>query len=300
MNRSFFILEQARLGEKKIHPVLVPVIALLFFFIGGMGVFFLSLFPVPSTLFMNCVLIHLKLTFSFGGTTLFVFAWVYLVEKRPVSTIGFTRKGALKKYIAGWIWGFSLISLPVLFLVITGFLTLDLGKINLSLILILLISFISFAVQGAAEEIVVRGWLLPVMAVRSPLWVAVVTSLLFFAVMHLLNNDITILSFFNIMLFGLFAIGHVLNEGSLWGICAIHSVWNWAQGSVYGFAISGQRLTEPLLKPTVHGPDLIHGGPFGIEGSIFTSIVLGIASWLVWRKALKAPKKSTTFPGHVA
>ncbi len=291
MSQSFFILEQAQSGEKKIHPVLVPVIALLFFFIGGMGVFFLTPFPAPSTPFMKSIMMHLKLIFSFGSTTLFVFAWVYLVEKRPISSIGFTRKAAIKKYFTGWFQGLWLISLPVLFLLITGFLTLNVGKVNLSLILLLLISFVSFSIQGAAEEIVVRGWLLPVMAVRSPLWIAVVSSLLFFAAMHLLNNDITLLSFFNIMLFGLFAVGHVLNEGSLWGICAIHSVWNWAQGSIYGFAISGQRLTEPLFKPTAYGSSLIHGGPFGIEGSIFTSVVLGIASWLVWRKALKTPKR---------
>lgn len=234
---------------------------------------------------------HLSLIFSFGGTALFGIAWVCLVEKRPVSSIGFTRNRALKKYFAGLLWGLWLISLPVIFLIITGFLTLELGRVDLPLMIILFISFISFAIQGAAEEIVVRGWLLPVMAVRSPLWIAVVVSLLFFAAMHLLNNEITLLSFFNIMLFGLFAVGHVLNTGSLWGICAIHSVWNWAQGSIYGFAISGQYLTEPLFKPTAYGSDLIHGGLFGIEGSIFTSVVLGSASWLVWRKALKAPKK---------
>lgn len=291
MNQSFFILEQAHLGEKKIHPVLAPVIALLFFFVGGMGVFFLSPFPTPSTSFMKSIMNHLSLIFSFGGTALFGIAWVCLVEKRPVSSIGFTRNRALKKYFAGLLWGLWLISLPVIFLIITGFLTLELGRVDLPLMIILFISFISFAIQGAAEEIVVRGWLLPVMAVRSPLWIAVVVSLLFFAAMHLLNNEITLLSFFNIMLFGLFAVGHVLNTGSLWGICAIHSVWNWAQGSIYGFAISGQYLTEPLFKPTAYGSDLIHGGLFGIEGSIFTSVVLGSASWLVWRKALKAPKK---------
>ncbi|MGA8942818.1 MAG: type II CAAX endopeptidase family protein [Thermoactinomyces sp.] len=293
MNQSFLIVEQAHLGEKKIHPVLAPVIALLFFFVGGMGVFFLSPFPAPTLPFMKSIMFYLNLIFSFGGTTLFVFAWVRLVEKRPVSSLGFAWKGALKKYVAGWLWGLGLVSLPVIFMLMTGLLTLNPGELDLFLILILFVSFLSFAVQGAAEEIVVRGWLLPVMAARSPLWIAVSVSMLFFAALHLLNNEITLLSFFNIMLFGLFAVGHVLNEGSLWGICAIHSVWNWAQGSIYGFAISGLRLTDSFLKPIVHGPDLIHGGPFGIEGSIFTSIVLGTASWLVWRKALKASKKSS-------
>ena len=290
-HQTFTMLEQADFGEKKIHPVLAPIIAFLFFFFGGLGIFFLILFPLPASPLMKSFWFHLELIVSFGGTALFTLAWVRFVEKRPVFTIGFTKKGACKKYITGWAWGFLLISTPVFILWITGFLSLQITEVHPSLILTLLLSMITFVIQGATEEIVVRGWLFPVMAVRTSFWVAVITSFLFFAAMHLLNDGINFLSFLNITLFGLFAVGHVLNEGSIWGICAIHSVWNWAQGSIYGFAVSGQNLTLPLFQPTTHGPEWFHGGSFGIEGSILTSVILGAASLLVWRKAFAKSQK---------
>ncbi|MBH8582510.1 CPBP family intramembrane glutamic endopeptidase [Thermoactinomyces sp. CICC 10735] len=282
--QTFTLLKLAATGERKIHPVLAPVIAFSFLFFGGLGIFFLILFPPPVSPLMQSVWFHLELIVSFSGTALFTFAWVRLVEKRPVSSIGFTKERAFKKYITGWMWGFLLISSPVFLLWITGSLTFEITKIHLPALLILLLSMITFIIQGATEEIVVRGWLFPVMAMRAPFWIAVGTSFLFFAAMHLLNDGINVISFLNISLFGLFAVGHVLNEGSLWGICAIHSVWNWAQGSVYGLAVSGQSLSFPLLHATTHGPEWFHGGPFGIEGSILTSVILGAASWVVWRK----------------
>ena len=69
------------------------------------------------------------------------------------------------------------------------------------------------------------------------------------------------------------------------GICAWHSIWNWAQYNVYGFAVSGMTIySTPLFKPATNGPEFLHGGSFGIEGSIITTIMLTIASIVLWRK----------------
>ena len=101
----------------------------------------------------------------------------------------------------------------------------------------------------ATEEIIVRGWLFPVLSVRSRIWVGIIVTSFLFGFLHLLNPGITILSISNIILVGVFATLYVLKEDGLWGICAWHSIWNWAQYNVYGFAVSGTTVySTPILS----------------------------------------------------
>lgn len=65
--------------------------------------------------------------------------------------------------------------------------------------------FSCFLIQGATEEIVVRGWLFPVLSVRSRIWIGIVVTSFLFGFLHLLNPGITILSISNIILVGVFA-----------------------------------------------------------------------------------------------
>ena len=107
--------------------------------------------------------------------------------------------------------------------------------------------FSCFLIQGATEEIVVRGWLFPVLSVRSRIWVGiVVTSFIWFS------------SFTKSRYYNPFNIEYniswcvcsfyVLKDSSLWGICAWHSIWNWAQYNVFGFAVSGMEMySTPIL-----------------------------------------------------
>lgn len=145
--------------------------------------------------------------------------------------------------------------------------------------------FNCFLIQGATEEIIVRGWLFPVISVRSRIWVGIIVTSFLFGFLHLLNPGITILSISNIILVGVFAAFYVLKDSSLWGICAWHSIWNWAQYNVYGFAVSGMTIySTPLFKPVTNGSEVLHGGSFGIEGSIITTIMLSIASIVLWKQ----------------
>ncbi|COT19074.1 CAAX amino terminal protease family protein [Streptococcus pneumoniae] len=157
-------------------------------------------------------------------------------------------------------------------------------------------SLVAFLIQGATEEIVVRGWLFPVLSVRSRIWIGIVVTSFLFGFLHLLNPGITILSISNIILVGVFAAFYVLKDSSLWGICAWHSIWNWAQYNVFGFAVSGMTMySTPLFKPVTTGSEFLHGGSFGIEGSIITTIMLTIASIVLWRKLWGRKAKQRNF-----
>lgn len=181
--------------------------------------------------------------------------------------------------------GCIFISIPVILLILTGNVKLQMQEITMTVIFGIVGSLVAFLIQGATEEIVVRGWLFPVLSVRSRIWIGIVVTSFLFGFLHLLNPGITILSISNIILVGIFAAFYVLKDSSLWGICAWHSIWNWAQYNVYGFAVSGMTIySTPLFKPVKNGNEVLHGGSFGIEGSIITTIMLSIASIVLWRQ----------------
>lgn len=104
-----------------------------------------------------------------------------------------------------------------------------------------------------------------------------------FGIVHGLNPGLTPLAMVNLILFGLFASLYVILFDDIWGACAIHSVWNFMQGNIYGISVSGSGQSESVFSTnhqSSHG--FLTGGSFGIEGSIFTTIVLLIASAIVF------------------
>lgn len=55
----------------------------------------------------------------------------------------------------------------------------------------------------------------------------------------------------------------------------IHFAWNWVQGPLLGFAVSGTGGSGGWLKPVLHDrPDWLTGGVFGLEASLPGTLVL--------------------------
>jgi membrane protease YdiL (CAAX protease family) len=116
---------------------------------------------------------------------------------------------------------------------------------------------------------------MPILSIHWRPAIGVIFSALFFSALHLLNPNITLISVLNLFLFGLFAALYALWEGGLWGVFAIHSIWNWAQGNVFGLSVSGLYLQSSVLfNLTETGPDWITGGYFGPEGGIIVTLIL--------------------------
>ena len=132
-----------------------------------------------------------------------------------------------------------------------------------------------FILQGTAEELVTRAWLIPQLAKRTNLKVAIVISSSLFTLLHLGNSGITPLSAMNLFLFGIAMALYLLKTDTIWGIGGIHGAWNFAQGNLFGILVSGQQSGTSIMEFTPQGnQDWLSGGSFGIEGSIMTSLVL--------------------------
>lgn len=278
------------------HPVFAVILAIIFLTLGELFMLFMLFLPKVETIFMKGIYDNVRMVLTFGGAIFILFIWVRFVEKRPFSSIGFWKEKWMRKYLKGALIGFVFISTPVILLLLLGSVKLQVQHITSTVIVGIVGSLVAFLIQGATEEIIVRGWLFPVLSVRSRIWVGIVVTSFLFGFLHLLNPGITILSISNIILVGVFAAFYVLKDSSLWGICAWHSIWNWAQYNVYGFAVSGMTIySTPLFKPATNGPEFLHGGSFGIEGSIITTIMLTIASIVLWRKLWGRKAKQRNF-----
>ena len=226
---------------------------------------------------------------AFGLVYVFVGLWAWLFEKRPFWTLGYERQGAFGKYGRGFLLGALMFAAAVGILMAAGAMVPEDGdpaKQGIAAIPGVLIIVLGWIVQGGAEEILTRGWMLPVIGARYRPWIGIAVSSLFFAALHGLNNGLSVLALINLALFGLFAALYALREGSLWGISALHSAWNWVQGNFFGLDVSGMQAGGSLWNLKTQGPDWLTGGAFGPEGgaAVSTVLVIGIVLLLVWRR----------------
>lgn len=230
----------------------------------------------------------LLLSLAFGGLILLVWLWVRLYERRGFATLGFERGAALRQYGRGLALGFLAFAAAVGLLALFGYVApeaSDPGRVGLAALAAVLLILPGWLVQGAAEEVLTRGWMLPALAARYRPWIGIAVSSLFFAAAHGLNPNLTPLALINLVLYGLFAALYALREGSLWGIAAFHAVWNWAQGNLFGLQVSGAALGGGMLFDLMEtGPDWFTGGAFGPEGGLAVTAVLlaGTAIILAW------------------
>ena len=145
-----------------------------------------------------------------------------------------------------------------------------------------------FLVQGPAEEIMFRGYLLPVLSARGNTTLGIVVSSLLFGLLHVLNPNLGPLPMLNLTLAGVMFAMYALVEEGLWGMFGLHSAWNWVQGNVLGMAVSGMEFGPSLFKLSESGPDWLTGGAFGPEGSLVVTLALAATSamlgWRLWRR----------------
>ena len=107
---------------------------------------------------------------------------------------------------------------------------------------------------------------------------AISVSAVTFGCAHLANPGVTPLALINLILFGVFAALYMIYFDDIWGVCGIHSLWNFSQGNIYGISVSGTSKSESFFRTYPKASNAaLTGGKFGIEGSIFTTIVLAAA-----------------------
>lgn len=221
-----------------------------------------------------------------------VLVYCLKMERRSAFSLGFYKKNAVGEYFCGLGIGLAMFGTVVVIMLLSGEATNFRFNASVSPFTVLLF-FAGFVIQGASEEILVRSYFMISAAVSKGLLPAILVSSAAFALLHLGNPGISLLAIFNLFLFGVFAGLYFLRRGSIWGIAAIHTIWNFAQGNLFGCKVSGLAIQESVFLCDITGKgQLFSGGAFGPEGGAGVTIVLtlGIVALLFLKnKEISAP-----------
>lgn len=260
-------------GKKYGWPLVVELLAFVaVFIVASLAQTFLIIPGMMVAKTMDGLLVA-SLFATIGGT-LVAILFCRLFQKRKPSTLGFTKKKWFSEYLWGLLIGAVIFSLAIILCVVTGALKFNGFSEGFNIGMFVLF-FLGFLIQGMEEEVLCRGYLMVSIARRSSLPVAIIANALFFAALHLGNDGISVLAFINLTLFGIFASVMFVRRGSIWMVGAVHSIWNFVQGNVFGIKVSGMDLECRLLEAEIsEGLTFINGGAFGLEGGIAVTIVL--------------------------
>jgi hypothetical protein len=135
------------------------------------------------------------------------------------------------------------------------------------------------------EELLTRGYWLQNLSAGLSQSLGVLLSSAVFALAHWFNPNLNWQALLGLFLAGLFLAYGYLRTRQLWLPIGLHLGWNFFEGTLFGFPVSGQYQYQ-LIRQTVTGPDLITGGSFGPEAGLvlLPVLVLGAAGIYYYTK----------------
>ena len=134
-----------------------------------------------------------------------------------------------------------------------------------------------FFTVAVCEEVIFRGILFRMIDRQFNSVAAYIVSALVFGAVHLANPGATWWAALAIAIeAGILLSAAYKYSGNLWMPIGIHWAWNYTQGNILGFAVSGGNAGESLFIPEISGPDILTGGAFGAEASII-AVIFGAA-----------------------
>lgn len=221
------------------------------------------------------------------------------MDRRPFKDFGFHFDGGwcLDLFFglllgAALMTGIFLVELALGWVTVTG--SFRSSSPNIPFAFAILLPLAAFVLVGIYEELFSRGYQLrnmaeslnyPGLGPRGAVLAAWGFSSLLFGILHALNPNADVVSTLNITLAGLMlGAGYVLT-GELAVPIGLHIAWNFFQGSVFGFPVSG--LNPPggtFVLTEQAGPGVWTGGLFGPEGGLLVTIatLAGILLTALW------------------
>ncbi|GAB3380256.1 lysostaphin resistance A-like protein [Lysobacter fragariae] len=155
----------------------------------------------------------------------------------------------------------------------------------------------TFVFVALFEELLFRGFLFQRLVDGAGVWVAQFALALLFALAHWGNPDmhgaIKVWATIDIALAALMLGMAYLRTRSLALPIGLHLGWNWMQGHVLGFDVSGVDLPGWVLPRLQDRPDWMTGGAFGPESTVFAVVIDFAVLVLLWKWKGTAPAGRT-------
>jgi uncharacterized protein len=143
--------------------------------------------------------------------------------------------------------------------------------------------------SGVVEEILIRLIIFRLLWRATAVWPALIITALLFGGLHLANPDATLFAALCLVAGEGIGAGLYLLTGRIWMSIGMHAGWNFAQGWLFGAAVSGLDTFPggPLQTQPVAGVnEVLSGGGFGPESSmpalclsLLASTIFLFAAW---------------------
>jgi len=223
---------------------------------------------------------------SLAATCLAVWLARRFVDRRSFASLGFQggRQAGLD-LLAGFVIAGLLMGLIYLVEYAAGWLQpsgaawQDTPPLEIGLALAFMLS--AFLAVGFEEELLFRGYLLQNLSQGlKPAWGAALSSLIFGAA-HMANPNASLMGVLGVSLAGLFMVYACWRTRQLWLAIGIHIGWNFFEGPLLGFPVSGIGVFQ-LLRNQISGPVVCTGGGFGPEAGLVLLPGLALGVGLVY------------------
>jgi membrane protease YdiL (CAAX protease family) len=138
-----------------------------------------------------------------------------------------------------------------------------------------------FILTGWQEELLTRGyWLQNLAEGLSMPWALFISSVLF-GLAHLANPNASWVAVLGLVAAGYFLAYGYLRTRQLWLPIGLHIGWNFFEGNVFGFPVSGLDSFR-LIQVTVSGPEQWTGGLFGPEAGLIVLPGMLVGAGLIY------------------
>ena len=278
-------MKNKEVGWQRVLKLIIPYIFIVgsFQLIGMLiiGVDFENYNPAVRTSEQHLI----NIFFSLLGT--FFVLWLFMkhVDREKFINLGFHFKNRLKEFNYGIVIG--------AFILIVGYLLLlFMDEINFNEIVFnskeVIITILAYAIVALIEEALFRGYILRNLMISYNKYIALIISSILFSAVHGFNPNIDLIGFVDLFFAGiLLGISYIFTK-NLWFPIALHFSWNLTQ-TFLGFNVSGNDAYSIIEFKTTEN-NLLNGGDFGFEGSIFSiiaQIVFIVVIWVYYHEKLK-------------
>ncbi|MCD7899227.1 MAG: CPBP family intramembrane metalloprotease [Bacteroides sp.] len=259
-------------STKPLVPIWASLVLYMISCVVVMGVLMSPLYflPKPESMAARIGWQCLQSLISLTSVTACAIFFTKVLDRRPVSSIGFSIKGRWKDCIAGFMFA------TVLYVIGFG-LSLGLGAVEITSVqfngLAFFGSLLFYFIAASMEEVMMRGYFQGLLMTKLNRFASLAIASLVFSLLHAFNDNVTFFSLFNLFLAGLLLGASYMYTRNLWFPIVLHTAWNWIQGSVLGFGVSGSNMFPSVLTLNLPEPNILNGGSFGFEGSIICSFL---------------------------
>ena len=224
-------------------------------------------------------IISVLCSYIFSAVILLFF--VKYFEKTTFEYFGFSKENNLEAIKVGaGLAIFSIVGVVVI-LLMSNNISLSLSK-DLKIGIIIILTMLVL-MQGFLEEVVFRGYLMTRLAAKKGKWIAILLSSLFYLVFRMSNPTTSKIDLLNIFLISVVMSLLYWYFDNVLVIAIFHAFWNCISGVVFGFNLSGIKLSDSIFTvAAISDKQILIGGSYGIEGSIIATVFFAILGLLVY------------------